>query len=145
MEKFLLAVLKLRILLGMYNKTLGKYFLPHFNATVGVTTVGSLILLVKFIWNPLILVFSGIFLMITGGNLFILVVLCERVHSLGNELYKILLGKYRGRKLIRKQLDSASIPSVEVGSFYEIRRGTSLTVLGIIFIITTNLLISLSF
>lgn len=142
-QKHISAIAKISILLKMYNQTMGRHFLPHFIATLGFGTIGSLILLVKFISNPLIVGFSILFLLLNGTNLFAVTTLCGRVHVMGTKLRNALVRQEFRRKITRKQLKSLRIPPVKVGSFYPIYRNTSLTVIAIIYTATTNLLISL--
>ncbi len=141
----LLIYRKLRIVTGLYNEVFGNVFVSPFKANLGLGIVASVFNLVRLSSvSPVILVFGALICLCCTGVLVVFISFMSMVNQ-----YSIKLGarfggggltlSKEGRRLAR----SFKVESVKSGIFYDIKKITCLTFLGMVGNLAGSVLISL--
>ncbi|CAL8109046.1 unnamed protein product [Orchesella dallaii] len=143
-ERIFQTYSKLGVLTTVYNNVYGTWYIPQVNSVFGACIVIGAFMAIRMyqISNNVAMLFSGIGLMNAGvASLGLLTLFASMVHQ-NSLLLQINLKKCVKGRYLKRLLRAYKIESVKSGSFYEIHRITTLTVLALVSNVTSSLLIS---
>lgn len=139
---------KLRIVTVQMNNTYCCIYYPVVNSVVGAMTIEAIFMTVKFIdLDNLFIRGFGIVAIVTGGLFLVLVTaFTASVNETALQFHKFLRQSVlivNVNKVMHKIFRSVRVESLKCGEYYEIRKVTCLTLLGIVTNVAGSLLISI--
>ncbi|CAL8109049.1 unnamed protein product [Orchesella dallaii] len=136
---------KLRVLSTVYNNVYGRWYIPQLSSVFGACFVVGAFMAIRLyqISNHVAMLFCGIGIICTSlASLGIMTLFGSMVHQNSVKLETNLKKRLIKGRYLRRLLRTYKIESVKSGSFYEIHRITTLTVVALVSNITSSLLIS---
>lgn len=146
LQQKLMSYQKFRVLVTVYNNSLGSYYVPPLTTLAGILSISGLFMAIKLAHlKNFIVTVCGILTFVSCGSILaIITTLCGCVHSNCQKLViHVNNFGYKG-SLERRVLRSFKVEAVKSGNFYEIRKVTSLTVLGMVSNVAGSALLSVS-
>ncbi len=138
---------QLRIMITMFNNAYSSAYYPMVNTVFGTLTILGIFMAFKLLYLESVLVtgFGIVSLFCCGVLLIVITALTATVNESSTQLRCLLVrqDKIFQQKVGQKLLKAYKLTSIRCGKYYEIRKITSLTLLGMVINMAGSLLISI--
>ncbi len=147
LERKIQAYNQLHILTTIYNHSYGVSYIPYLTSMCGVIFVQGVIILIRLAYlnNFLITSCGALCILCCGMILLLITTLTSSVHENSSNFVNHINSTSAKGKLEKRLVYSLKVVSVKSGQFYEIRKNTCLTALGMLVNVSGSMLMSINF
>lgn len=137
---------QLRIMITMFNNAYSSAYYPMVNTVLGTLTILGVFMALKLLYLKSVLITGfGIMTIFCCGILLVVITSLTATVNENSTQYRqfLIKDKVYSQQFARKHLKAYKLMSIRCGEYYDIRKITSLTLLGMVINIAGSLLISI--